>query len=311
MTLPSDSTTEQGRPSLTGEPITFSRGLLGFEDFRRFTLQRDFHFKPGQYATLWLTHKGKTVPRPYSIASSPAEFRTLEFYINLVREGRLTHSLWDPEVLKGLQTGDSETSAAITGPKGKFVLDPEDKLGPAAPRHLLRGGVHVGDLPCSVDGDKGVDARLDEAAVVGACRPERLFGPGARLDLPGEHRGAPGHRLFEKFPLLRELRLLKIQAAVRLFQFLGALGQLTGKNMGEAARLWIFLIPFVIWIAAPLFDPPVLPSSASPQGAGNRTDGRAGWNLLAGYGGMVSIGQQAFAGSGKIAPSFDPREDCS
>jgi ferredoxin/flavodoxin---NADP+ reductase len=100
-----------------------SEGLAIF----RFSLQQDFKFKPGQYATLWLTHKGKTVPRPYSIASSPSESRTLEFYINLVTEGRLTHSLWDPDVLKGLQTGDPETAAAITGPKGKFVLDPDDK----------------------------------------------------------------------------------------------------------------------------------------------------------------------------------------
>jgi flagellar assembly factor FliW len=41
MTLPSDITTEQSRPSPAGEPITFSRGLLGFEDYHRFTLQRD------------------------------------------------------------------------------------------------------------------------------------------------------------------------------------------------------------------------------------------------------------------------------
>ncbi len=100
-----------------------SEGLAIF----RFGLQRDFQFKPGQYATLWLSHHGKTIPRPYSIASSPSETRVLEFYINLVTEGRLTHSLWDQEVLKGLQNGDPETAVAITGPKGKFVLDPEDR----------------------------------------------------------------------------------------------------------------------------------------------------------------------------------------
>ncbi len=103
--------------------IELSEGLAIF----RFGLQRDFHFRPGQYATLWLTHRGKTIPRPYSIASSPVETRVLEFYINLVSEGRLTHSLWDPEVLQGLENGDPGTAAAITGPKGKFVLDPEDR----------------------------------------------------------------------------------------------------------------------------------------------------------------------------------------
>ena len=99
-----------------------SEGLSIF----RFSLHRDFLFRPGQYATLWLTHKGTTVPRPYSIASSPSETRTLEFYINLVTEGRLTHSLWDQDVLKGLQNGDPDTAASITGPKGRFVLDLED-----------------------------------------------------------------------------------------------------------------------------------------------------------------------------------------
>lgn len=69
----------------------------------RFALSEDFHFKPGQYATLWLTHRGKTLPRPYSIASSPCETRVLEFYINLVAEGKLTPSLWNPEVLHALQ----------------------------------------------------------------------------------------------------------------------------------------------------------------------------------------------------------------
>jgi hypothetical protein len=57
---------------------------------------------------------------------------------------------------------------------------------------------------------------------------------------------------------------------------------LTGKNMGEAARLWIFLMPFLIWIAAPLFDPPVLSASASPHGAAGSPGGAAGWNFLAG-----------------------------
>jgi ferredoxin-NADP reductase len=92
----------------------------------RFTLGRDFHFIPGQYATLWLTHRGKTIPRPYTIASSPSESRVLEFYINLVREGKLTPSLWDKDVIEGLVSGDPEVRAAITGPKGRFVLDSED-----------------------------------------------------------------------------------------------------------------------------------------------------------------------------------------
>jgi len=92
----------------------------------RFTLSEDFHFKPGQYATLWLTHRGKTLPRPYSIASSPSEFRVLEFYINLVAEGKLTPSLWDLEVLHALANRHPETELAVTGPRGRFVLDLDD-----------------------------------------------------------------------------------------------------------------------------------------------------------------------------------------
>jgi ferredoxin-NADP reductase len=92
----------------------------------RFALERDFHFMPGQYATLWLTHEGKTIARPYTIASSPSESRVLEFYINLVSEGKLTPSLWDKNVIEGLVSGDPGTKAAITGPRGRFVLDSED-----------------------------------------------------------------------------------------------------------------------------------------------------------------------------------------
>lgn len=93
----------------------------------RIHLDDDFLFKPGQYATLWLTHRGKTVPRPYSIASPPSQTRTLEFYINLVSEGRLTPSLWSPEIVQALESGAAGTSLVVTGPHGRFVLDCNDR----------------------------------------------------------------------------------------------------------------------------------------------------------------------------------------
>ncbi len=102
--------------------IELSDGLAIF----RFALDRDFFFRPGQYATLWLTHGGKTLARPYSIASSPSKSRALEFYINLVKEGELTPSLWQGEVIDGLKMRDPDTIAAVTGPRGRFVLDPAD-----------------------------------------------------------------------------------------------------------------------------------------------------------------------------------------
>jgi NAD(P)H-flavin reductase len=92
----------------------------------RFALEREFSFEPGQYATLWLTHKGKTLARPYTIASSPSESRVIDFYINLVREGKLTPSLWESDIIEGLRLRHPETKAAITGPKGKFLLDAKD-----------------------------------------------------------------------------------------------------------------------------------------------------------------------------------------
>ena len=102
--------------------IDLASGLSIF----RFALEREFSFQPGQYATLWLTHRGETTPRPYSIASSPSESRFLEFYINLVEDGHLTPSLWDPEVMLALKNRHEDTTLAVTGPKGKFVLDLND-----------------------------------------------------------------------------------------------------------------------------------------------------------------------------------------
>ncbi len=102
--------------------VDVAEGLAIF----RFALEQDFHFRPGQYATLWLTHRGKTIPRPYSIASSPSETRVLEFYINLVEEGKLTPSLWDTEVIYALQNRLAGTELTFTGPRGRFALDTED-----------------------------------------------------------------------------------------------------------------------------------------------------------------------------------------
>jgi len=99
-----------------------SKGLAIF----RFGLERDFLFEPGQYATLWLTHNGNTLARPYTICSSPSEKRRLEFYINLVREGKLTPSLFESDVVDGLRAQVSGTLAAVTGPRGIFVIDPAD-----------------------------------------------------------------------------------------------------------------------------------------------------------------------------------------
>ncbi len=109
-------------PAHLEKKVDLADGLAIF----RIVFDQDFLFTPGQYATIWLTHKSKTTPRPYSIASSPSEKRALEFYINLVEEGNLTPSLWDPEVVQALTQRDLDTRLFITGPKGHFLLNPQD-----------------------------------------------------------------------------------------------------------------------------------------------------------------------------------------
>src|ERR1044071_3167369 len=110
-------------PARLGKKIDLAVGLAIF----RLIFDQDFKFTPGQYATVWLTHKGKTIPRPYSIASSPSETRALEFYINLVAEGKLTPSLWNPEVVAALSNESPETYVHVSGPKGNFILDSADE----------------------------------------------------------------------------------------------------------------------------------------------------------------------------------------
>ena len=74
----------------------------------------EFHFVPGQYATLGIEANGKRVERPYSIVSSPAE-EEVEFFFELVPEGALT------PLLHKLQPGDPLLMRKV--PKGKFSLD--------------------------------------------------------------------------------------------------------------------------------------------------------------------------------------------
>jgi hypothetical protein len=56
---------------------------------------------------------------------------------------------------------------------------------------------------------------------------------------------------------LRQYRTQGMAACGPVVGFLATWGilWLSGKNSGEAARLWIFLTPFLVWIAGPAFDP--------------------------------------------------------
>src|SRR5688572_28689472 len=76
-------------------------------------------FEPGQYMTIGVFVDGKIVQRPYSVASAPgvAGDTGYEFYLRLVNGGTFTPILWDLPVGHRMR---------MIGPKGKFLLEPED-----------------------------------------------------------------------------------------------------------------------------------------------------------------------------------------
>lgn len=75
-------------------------------------------FAPGQYLTLGLDTGQRILQRPYSTASPATGNDTLEFYIRLVPVPRFTSLLWRIPVGHRLR---------VTGPKGKFTLEPDDE----------------------------------------------------------------------------------------------------------------------------------------------------------------------------------------
>lgn len=76
-------------------------------------------FVPGQYMTIGVMVDGRVVQRPYSVASAPtrAGVDGYELYIRLVQGGTFTPLLWRLPVGGRMR---------MIGPKGKFVLEPDD-----------------------------------------------------------------------------------------------------------------------------------------------------------------------------------------
>jgi ferredoxin/flavodoxin---NADP+ reductase len=76
-------------------------------------------FEPGQYMTIGVVVGGKMVQRPYSVASPPVESGSsgYEFYVRLVEGGTFTPLLWRMDVGQRMR---------MIGPKGKFLLQPDD-----------------------------------------------------------------------------------------------------------------------------------------------------------------------------------------
>jgi ferredoxin-NADP reductase len=76
-------------------------------------------FEPGQYMTIGVVVDGKMVQRPYSVASPPVSAGTegYEFYVRLVEGGTFTPLLWRMPLGQRMR---------MIGPKGKFLLQPDD-----------------------------------------------------------------------------------------------------------------------------------------------------------------------------------------
>jgi ferredoxin--NADP+ reductase len=76
-------------------------------------------FEPGQYMTIGILADEKLWQRPYSVASAPAVAGSegYELYVRLVPVIRFTTLLWR------LQPG---ARVRLIGPKGKFMLEPDD-----------------------------------------------------------------------------------------------------------------------------------------------------------------------------------------
>ena len=77
-------------------------------------------FEPGQYMTIGVVVDGKMVQRPYSVASPPVTAGTegYEFYVRLVEGGTFTPLLWRMPLGQRMR---------MIGPKGKFLLQPDDE----------------------------------------------------------------------------------------------------------------------------------------------------------------------------------------
>jgi ferredoxin/flavodoxin---NADP+ reductase len=76
-------------------------------------------FESGQYMTTGVLADGKMLQRPYSVASAPSVAGTegYEFFVRLVPILRFTTALWRIEVGHRMR---------VIGPKGKFMLEPDD-----------------------------------------------------------------------------------------------------------------------------------------------------------------------------------------
>jgi len=105
--------------------LTFESELIDLETLTKnvkhftFSVPDGFSYEPGQFVSLLINNpEGKRIRRPYSIASSPMEGKSIQLCLNLVSKGLASTFLFN------LKKGDKVT---FLGPMGKFVLKDTNK----------------------------------------------------------------------------------------------------------------------------------------------------------------------------------------
>lgn len=102
---------------------TLVKRLDDTADLARFWVKFDAEptpFGPGQYMTTGVVTEGKMLQRPYSVASSANRIADegYELYVRLVPVMRFTTALWRLPIGHRMR---------MIGPKGRFMLEPEDE----------------------------------------------------------------------------------------------------------------------------------------------------------------------------------------
>lgn len=97
--------------------------------------EKEFRFGPGQFLTLFLNVNGETLPRSYSICSSPAVDRELKITIKRVSGGKGSNYIMDQ-----VRVGDV---IRVSPPAGHFFRPPAS----AGPHHWLLAAAGSGITP--------------------------------------------------------------------------------------------------------------------------------------------------------------------
>lgn len=98
-------------------------------------LEKTFRFGPGQFLTLFLNIEGETLPRSYSLASSPATDKELKVTIKKVQGGR-----GSTYILDKVKVGDV---IRVSPPAGHFFRPPQTE----GPHHWVLAAAGSGITP--------------------------------------------------------------------------------------------------------------------------------------------------------------------